>query len=74
LYFYLGSIVKSDPEPFVLSKKVANNFIQSPGKRVRRDLWEECYDEGCSFEEVEEVVGGHAMVCEIYNGILLYIL
>ncbi|XP_031560698.1 sushi, von Willebrand factor type A, EGF and pentraxin domain-containing protein 1-like [Actinia tenebrosa] len=51
---------KSDPEGLLLHRDQANNFRESHGRR-RRDLWEECYDEGCSKEEVEEVVSGHAL-------------
>ena len=57
---------QSDPQPLVLDKKKANGFLRrKTPARMRRDLREECYGEGCSYEEVEEVVHGHALVITI---------
>ncbi|XP_066299549.1 venom prothrombin activator porpharin-D-like [Branchiostoma lanceolatum] len=55
---YLGANdkdgVSGKSSPF-RTKKEANNFLQRPSRR-KRSLYEECYHEGCSFEEVEEVL------------------
>ena len=57
----------SDPQPFFFNKKDASGFLRKKAtSRFRRDLHEECYCEGCSWEEVEEVVGGHALVIIVF--------
>ena len=51
---------QSLPDSPILDARTANDFFRR--RRVRRDLWEECYDEGCDYEEVEESLSGHALV------------
>lgn len=61
----LGAFGKGDVDGVRLTSKDANSFF-SPVKRFFTSLRHECYEEGCDFEEVEEVMGSSQKAYEYY--------
>ncbi|KAL9979967.1 hypothetical protein ACROYT_G008494 [Oculina patagonica] len=63
--FFLGAFGEGDTNDVRLNTEDANNFLDLH-TRVRRGLHHECYDEGCDFEEIEEVMGKNQRAYEYY--------